>query len=137
MKRTRMVKTIVLLALIVFLSWVPSSYAQGKKGLMLYDSIYGSTVEVVYWIKALIGVDNHLDVKSLSQITTIKPYDYVIFGSLTRNEKPSEQIYEFVEKQPFGLITIRDESAPLTFRLKGENGKCDFILYRLYLKKID
>ena len=28
------------------------------KGLLVYDSIYGSTVEVAYWIRAMIGNDS-------------------------------------------------------------------------------
>jgi menaquinone-dependent protoporphyrinogen IX oxidase len=55
-------------------------------------------VEVAYWIKAIVGHDQHLDVKSLPQVTTIKPYDYVIMGSCSRLEKPHRKIYEFVEK---------------------------------------
>ena len=74
------------------------SHAQGKKGLLVYDTIYGSTIEVAYWVKALVGIENHLDVKRHSQTLTIEPYDYVIIGSYIRNEKPSESTYEFLEK---------------------------------------
>jgi menaquinone-dependent protoporphyrinogen IX oxidase len=74
------------------------SQASAKKGLLVYDSVYGSTVETAYWIKAIIGHEQHLDVKALPQVITIKPYDYIIIGSVTRNEKPSKKIYEFVEE---------------------------------------
>jgi menaquinone-dependent protoporphyrinogen IX oxidase len=67
-------------------------------GLLVYDSIYGSTVEVAYWIKAIIGHDQHLDVKDVSQVITVKPYDYVIIGSCARWEKPRKKVYEFVEE---------------------------------------
>ncbi len=69
-----------------------------KKGLLVYDAIYGSTTETANWIKAIIGHDQHLDVKALNQVITVDPYDYVIVGSLTRWEKPSKKIYAFVEK---------------------------------------
>ncbi len=73
------------------------SSAEQKKGLLVYDGIYGSTIETAYWIKAIIGHDHHLDVKALSQVITIDPYDYVIIGSLTRWEKASKPIYAFIE----------------------------------------
>jgi menaquinone-dependent protoporphyrinogen IX oxidase len=68
-----------------------------KKGLLAYDTIYGSTAEVAYWLKALIGEDQHLEVKRLCQVLTVKPYDYVIIGSYTRWEKPDKPTYKFVE----------------------------------------
>ena len=68
------------------------------KGLLVYDSIYGSTPEVAYWLRAIIGDDQQqLDVKKLDQVITIKPYDYVIIGCYSKNEKPSPRIYKFVE----------------------------------------
>lgn len=67
------------------------------KGLLVYDSIYSSTVEVAYWIRAMIGNDQQLDVKKLDQVITVKPYDYVIIGSYSKWEKPSPRIYKFVE----------------------------------------
>ena len=70
---------------------------QSKKGLLAYDTIYGSTAEVAYWIKALIGEDQQLDVKRLCQVLTVEPYDYVIIGSYTRWEKPDKPTYKFVE----------------------------------------
>jgi menaquinone-dependent protoporphyrinogen IX oxidase/uncharacterized protein YqfB (UPF0267 family) len=73
------------------------STAAPLKGLLVYDSIYSSTVEVAYWIKAMIGDDQHLDVKKLDQVITVKPYDYVIIGSYSKWEKPSPRIYKFVE----------------------------------------
>lgn len=95
---------VFLMLLLAALISPPPSHAEGKKGLLVFSSIYGSTVEVAYWIKQLIGPENLLDVKPLSQIITIKPYDYVIIGSLIRNEKPAPEIYTFVE-------TNRDELA--------------------------
>ena len=69
-----------------------------KKGLLVYDTIYGSTTEVAYWLKTLIGEDQQLDVKRICQVLTVKPYDYVIVGSNTRNEKLTTTVYKFVEK---------------------------------------
>ena len=68
-----------------------------KKGLIVYDSVYGSTVEVAYWIKNIIGMEQCLDVKPLTQVITVEPYDYVIIGSATRMEKPLKGIYSFVK----------------------------------------
>ncbi len=42
---------------------------------------------------------------------------------------------EYVKKQLFGRISISEQGAPLTFRMKGEKGKCDFILDRIHLVK--
>ncbi|MCX5902875.1 MAG: hypothetical protein NTV89_05270, partial [Proteobacteria bacterium] len=67
------------------------------KGLLVYDSIYSSTVELAYWIRAMIGNDQQLDVKKLDQVITVNPYDYVIIGSYSKWEKPSPRIYKFVE----------------------------------------
>ncbi|MCX8043816.1 MAG: flavodoxin domain-containing protein [Desulfobacterota bacterium] len=72
--------------------------AETKKGLLVYDSIYSSTVEVAYWIKAIIGNEQPLDVKKIDQVITVKPYDYVIIGSYSKWEKPSPRIYKFVEQ---------------------------------------
>ncbi len=74
-----------------------TSEATMKKGLLIYDSNYGSTPEVAYWIKAIIGVEQPLDVKKIDQVITVAPYDYVIIGSSTKNEKPLPRIYKFVE----------------------------------------
>jgi len=71
--------------------------AEAKKGLLVYDSIYSSTVEVAYWLKAIIGIEQQLDVKKLDQVITVAPYDYVIIGSYSKWEKPSPRIYKFVE----------------------------------------
>ncbi|MEI6126953.1 MAG: flavodoxin domain-containing protein [Pseudomonadota bacterium] len=68
-----------------------------KKGLLVYSSIYSSTAEVAYWIKAIVGSEQVLDVKRLDQVITVKPYDYVIIGSYSKWEKPSPLIYKFVE----------------------------------------
>jgi len=94
----RITKIVGILLIVAMLATPSLSHAKGKKGLLVYDTIYGSTIEVAYWIKAILGVENHLDVKMLPQVLTLKPYDYVIIGSHTRNEKPAEVIYEFVEK---------------------------------------
>jgi len=109
--------SILFYSLIALLLWAPFSHAQGKKGLLIYDTFYGSTIEVAYWIKALIGVENHLDVKKLSQTLTIEPYDYVIIGSYTRNEKPSEATYEFVEAN---LDELDQKRSRLLSHLRGQ-----------------
>ena len=94
----RITKIVGILLIVAMLAMPSLSHAKEKKGLLVYDTIYGSTIEVAYWIKAIVGVENHLDVKNLPQVLTLKPYDYVIIGSHTRNEKPAKVIYEFVEK---------------------------------------
>ena len=97
MKLSRTLRMIFVLP--VFLLLLPTlAVAGGKKGLLVHNSIYGSTIETAYWVKAIIGVENHLDVKALPQVITIEPYDYVIIGSVTRNEKAVENVYEFIEK---------------------------------------
>jgi menaquinone-dependent protoporphyrinogen IX oxidase len=96
--KKEIMKKIMLLLFVVILLPITSAQAEGKKGLLVHASIYGSTIETAYWIKAIIGNENHLDVKSLDQVITIDPYDYIIIGSLTRNEKPVKPIYEFIEK---------------------------------------
>ncbi len=40
---------------------------------------------------------------------------------------------EYVEKHLVGKVSISEEEAPLTFRMDGEKGKCDFILDRIHL----
>jgi len=87
----------VMIALIAFLLVPLAANAAPKKGLLVYDSIYGSTVEVAYWIKAIIGHEQQLDVKAIPQITTIEPYDYIILGSATRNEGPTGTMVDFLE----------------------------------------
>ena len=71
--------------------------AEAKKGLLVYDSIYSSTAEVAYWLKAIIGNEQQLDVKKIDQVLTVKPYDYVIIGSYSKWEKASPRIYKFIE----------------------------------------
>jgi len=71
---------------------------KNAKGLLVYDTCYGSTAESAYWIKALIGHEHYLEVKGLHQILTLEPYDYVIIGSYTRWEKPSKDVYNFIEQ---------------------------------------
>lgn len=88
----------IMLLIIVLLLLPGAVSAKEKKGLLVYYSIYGSTIETAYWIKAIIGHEHQLDVKSLPQVISVKPYDYVIIGSVTRWEKPHDEIYEFVEK---------------------------------------
>lgn len=93
-----------ILSIIVLLGYcAASSAAEPKKGLLVYDSIYSSTVEVAYWIKAIIGNEQPLDVKKVDQVITVKPYDYVIIGSYAKWEKPSPRIYKFVEKHAADL----------------------------------
>ena len=93
----RSIKILAGFLIAVMLIWPFFSHAKGEKGLLAYDTVYGSTSEIAYWIKVLIGEDQHLDVKRLCQVLTVKPYDYVIIGSHTRNEKPSKATYKFVE----------------------------------------
>ena len=135
----RIIQTVFLMLLAAMLVWPSFSHAQAKKGLLIYDTIYGSTIEVAYWLKALIGVENQLDVKRLSQFLTVKPYDYVIIGSYTRNEKPSEAIYEFVEthqdelaqKEVAYFLTCGDNDE--TMVLKTPGGTPHLIAGRNYL----
>jgi menaquinone-dependent protoporphyrinogen IX oxidase len=96
---TRCMTKWILAILICMLSGSGIAHAAAQlKGLLVYDSIYGSTPEVAYWLRAIIGDDQQqLDVKKLDQVITIKPYDYVIIGSYSKNEKPSPRIYKFVE----------------------------------------
>ena len=77
--------------------------AEPKKGLLVYDSIYSSTPEVAYWLKAIIGNEQPLDVKKIDQVITVKPYDYVIIGSYSKWEKASPRIYKFIEKNQIEL----------------------------------
>jgi len=88
---------LLVLCLVVLLISPLSVQAEGKKGLLIHNSIYGSTVETAYWVRALIGYENYLEVKALPQVVTLKPYDYIIIGSLTRDEKPTANIYEFIK----------------------------------------
>lgn len=97
MKKNKM-KNIMVVLFVLLLLPLSSAQAEGKKGLLVYASVYGSTIETAYWIKAIIGHENLLDVKSLDQVITVDPYDYVIIGSLTRNEGPVKPIYEFIDK---------------------------------------
>ena len=68
MKRnTRIIQTVFAVIVMAALVWPSFAHAKAKKGLLIYDTIYGSTIEVAYWLKALVGVENQLDVKRLSQ----------------------------------------------------------------------
>jgi menaquinone-dependent protoporphyrinogen IX oxidase len=115
------------------------SLAHAKKGLLIYDTIYGSTIEVAYWIKALVGPENQLDVKRLSQFLTVEPYDYVIIGSYIRNEKPSKDTYKFLEtyqdkladKEVAYFLTCGDNDE--TMVLKTPGGTPHLIAGRNYL----
>ena len=69
-----------------------------KKGLIAYETQYGSAADVAYWLKALIGFENHVDVKTYNQVLTVEPYDYVIIGGYTRWEKPHKSTYKFIER---------------------------------------
>ena len=108
---------------------VSSVHAVEKKGLLVHASIYGSTIEASYWVKAIIGHEHHLDVKALPQVITVEPYDYVIIGSLTRNEKPVEPIYEFVEKFRAALagkevcyfLTCGDTDETMVLKVPGQD----------------
>jgi menaquinone-dependent protoporphyrinogen IX oxidase len=139
---TRTCCSIVVVLLLAALITPAPVHAEGKKGLLVYSSIYGSTVEVAYWIKQLIGPENLLDVKPLSQIITIKPYDYVIIGSLIRNEKPTPEIYKFVEinqdelsrKEVAYFLTCGDNDE--TQVLKTPGGTPHLIAGRNYLADI-
>ena len=102
MKQNRIVLMAAGLLLVVCCASTALS-AEQKKGLLVYDTIYSSTTEVAYWLKAIIGNEQPLDVKKLDQVITVKPYDYVIIGSYSRWEKPSPRIYAFIEKQQLEL----------------------------------
>jgi len=95
----------VMIALLALLLVPLAANAAPKKGLLVYDSIYGSTVEVAYWIKAIIGHEQQLDVKAISQVITLKPYDYIIIGSATRNEGPTGTMHKFLEANRSVLAT--------------------------------
>ncbi len=51
------------------------------------------------------------------------------------NIKSKSDSYEYVEKQFFGKIHITKEESPLSFHIKGEKGKCDFVLESIDLIK--
>ena len=140
MKRSVKISGIFLITTV--LVWISFSHAQAKKGLLIYHTTYGSTIEASYWIKALIGEDQHLDVKFLPQVITVKPYDYVIIGSYTRNEKPSKATYKFVEthqdelakKEVAYFLTCGDTDE--TMILKTPGGTPHLIAGRNYLSDI-
>jgi len=94
-----------MVALAVLVLCANAALAAEKKGLLVYDSVYGSTVEIAYWIKAIIGNEHHLDIKSIPQVITVKPYDYIIIGSATRNEGPTNTMHEFLEANRSVLAT--------------------------------
>lgn len=102
MKRNRMVAVAAALVLVICCAGTAMS-AEQKKGLLVYDTMYGSTIEAAYWLKAIIGNEQPLDVKKIDQVITVKPYDYVIMGSYSKWEKPSPRIYKFVEKHQMDL----------------------------------
>ncbi len=125
---------------LLFFLFVPQGAgAAGKKGLLVHNSVYGSTIETAYWVKALIGYENKLDVMALPQVITIEPYDYVIIGSLTRDEKPTEDVYAFVErfrkelsqKQVCYYLTCGDTDETMILNIPGK--KAHLIGGRNYL----
>ncbi len=99
-----------------------------KKGLIVYDSIYSSTNEVAYWLKALIGEDQHVEVKHFDQVITVAPYDYVIIGSYTRWEKPSKRTQKFIannhselaQKQVCYFLTCGDNDETMVLKVPGQ-----------------
>ena len=105
MKRVLKIGKVVCLLLILLLLTVAAEASAGLKGIIIYDTIYHSTAEVAYWIRAMVGEDQYLEVKHIDQIVDVSPYDYVIIGSYTRWEKPSSRIYKFVEKYQDVLAT--------------------------------
>ena len=102
MKQNRMALMAAALLLVVCCASTALS-AEPKKGLLVYDSIYSSTPEVAYWLKAIIGNEQPLDVKKIDQVITVDPYDYVIIGSYSKWEKASPRIYKFIEKNQMKL----------------------------------
>ncbi len=110
-----------------------------KKGLIVYDSIYSSTNEVAYWLKALIGDDQHVEVKHIDQLLTVEPYDYVIIGSYTRWEKASKRVYAFIkehyqvlkEKQVAYYLTCGDTDETMVLKAPGQ--KAHLIAGRNYI----
>jgi len=142
MKCMRKVTAVVaFLCLSVFIS--PSfSSAETKKGLLVYDTGYGSTIEAAYWLKAIIGIEQPLDVKKIDQVITIAPYDYVIFGSYTKMEKPSPRIYKFVEahkaelakKEVCYFLTCGDSDETMVLKVPGQ--EAHLIAGRNYLYDI-
>lgn len=134
-------KLIFLLAVLLVMASTAEVDA-APKGVIIYDSLYGSTPEVAYWIRALVGEGQHLEVHSLDQIIDVSLYDYVILGSYTRWEKPSPRIYKFVEQYQdvlagkkvgyFLLCGDCDE----TMILKTPGGKPHLIAGRNYLYDI-
>jgi menaquinone-dependent protoporphyrinogen IX oxidase len=105
MKKCLRIGKVVFLFLVFLFLLTGVEANAGLKGVIIYDSKYGSTPEVAYWIRAIVGEDQYLEVKHLDQIVDVSPYDYVIIGSYTRWEKPSPRIYKFVEKYQDVLAT--------------------------------
>ncbi len=97
MKKAIGLKAVIAIVMLTALLRPNLCAAETKKGLLVYDSVYSSTVEVAYWIKAIVGNELPLDVKKIDQVITVAPYDYVIIGSYSKWEKPSPRIYKFVE----------------------------------------
>jgi hypothetical protein len=52
----KQVKFVSILVAICLLLLPTAGSAAPLKGLLVYDSIYGSTIEVAYWIKAIVGI---------------------------------------------------------------------------------
>lgn len=121
-------RVLLVLYVVVLLVYPLSVQAAGKKGILIHNSIYGSTVETAYWVRALIGYENYLEVKALPQVVTLKPYDYIIIGSLTRDEKPTANIYEFIKnniddlskKQVCYYLTCGDTDETMILNIPGK-----------------
>jgi len=113
-----------------------------KKGLIVYNTIYSSTAEVSFWLKALLGKEQHVEVKHLDQVISVKPFDYVIIGSYTRWEKPSKATYAFVTKHARDLeqkeiayfLTCGDTDETQVLKAPGQ--KAHLIAGRNYLLDI-
>lgn len=116
--------------------------AETKKGLLVYDTIYNSTPEVAYWLKAIIGNAQPFDVKHIDQVITVRPYEYVVIGSYSRWEKPSPKIYAFVEawhselakKQVCYFLTCGDWDETTVLKVPGR--KAHLVAGRNYLYDI-
>ncbi len=90
----------VMIALLAFLLVPLGAQAAPKKGLLVYDSIYGSTVEVAYWVKAIIGHEQQLDVKSIPQVLAhylAKPSNGSELLELNLSDEEIEQLLAFLK----------------------------------------
>lgn len=144
MKRTLRVRLLWLIAgfALLFCCVPEALQAETKKGLLVYDTIYSSTPEVAYWLKAIIGNEQPLDVKHVNQVITVRPYEYVLLGSYSRWEKPSPRIYAFVDtwhkelakKQVCYFLTCGDWDETTVLKVPGR--KAHLVAGRNYLYDI-